>query len=122
MTKNFWQIQRGLNHIYNTTKFCGNCGKSKPILKTIDWTCFCGTVNKTKFCTNCGKTEQESEEARLKFEEEARIVEEERRKTEKEIRFEELRRKVGAKEAFDAYFRDLDIQIKQEKARRNKNS
>ena len=71
----------------NTTKFCGNCGKSKLIPKNASWTCSCGFVNTTKFCGNCGKTEQEAEEARLKSEEEARKkAEEARRRAEEEVR------------------------------------
>ncbi len=37
----------------NSSKFCSNCGKSKP--SNEGWQCECGTINKGKFCVECGK-------------------------------------------------------------------
>lgn len=35
-------------------KFCGECGKPRPV--SDDWTCTCGVANKgNKFCGECGK-------------------------------------------------------------------
>ena len=45
----------------NTANFCGNCGASKPVLRSTDWTCDCGTVNTTNFCINCGKKKGEKQ-------------------------------------------------------------
>ena len=73
-----------------------------------DWICSCGTVNNGNFCGNCGKSKPIPKTTNWTS------------SLKKEQQYEEARRKVGAKEAFDAYFRDLDIQIKQEKARRSK--
>ncbi|MBQ4095544.1 MAG: SPFH domain-containing protein [Oscillospiraceae bacterium] len=40
----------------NTSKFCMECGKSKPAPAPAadGWTCSCGAVNKGKFCMECG--------------------------------------------------------------------
>lgn len=40
----------------NTSKFCSNCGSTKP---ADGWTCTCGTVNKGKFCSDCGSKKPE---------------------------------------------------------------
>ncbi len=41
---------------YNTTSFCGSCGKAKPAPKpSASWTCACGACNTTPFCGSCGK-------------------------------------------------------------------
>lgn len=47
---NGWTCECGT---YNTTKFCGSCGKPKPVDNV--WACECGTKNTAKFCGNCGK-------------------------------------------------------------------
>jgi membrane protease subunit (stomatin/prohibitin family) len=43
----------------NTSKFCANCGKPKPV--EDGWQCECGTVNKGKFCAECGKAKPADE-------------------------------------------------------------
>ncbi|MER2107278.1 MAG: SPFH domain-containing protein [Solibacillus sp.] len=40
----------------NTSKFCSNCGGTKP---ADGWACTCGTVNKGKFCSDCGSKKPE---------------------------------------------------------------
>ncbi|MDR1699668.1 MAG: SPFH domain-containing protein [Lachnoclostridium sp.] len=44
-----WQCYCGTR---NTSKFCVECGKPKPV---NNWTCSCGVVNEGKFCKECGK-------------------------------------------------------------------
>jgi len=39
----------------NFGKFCGDCGKTKPIQeKKLSWQCNCGAVNTGNFCSECG--------------------------------------------------------------------
>lgn len=51
-----WQCECGA---MNTTKFCAECGKPKPVAPAAStngaWTCSCGATNTTKFCAECGK-------------------------------------------------------------------
>ncbi len=50
-----WKCECGT---INQGKFCGGCGKAKPIPMTENkensWKCECGTVNTGKFCVDCG--------------------------------------------------------------------
>lgn len=54
LKKGEWQCECGA---VNTTRFCGNCGREKP----LHWFCpNCGTENSGKFCVGCGTQVPES--------------------------------------------------------------
>jgi membrane protease subunit (stomatin/prohibitin family) len=44
--------------VQNTSKFCFECGSSKPA--EMGWTCSCGSVNRGKFCNECGTKKPEA--------------------------------------------------------------
>ena len=52
---NTWKCSCGA---VNTSKFCMECGASKP---ADGWVCSCGAVNKGKFCSECGAKKPASE-------------------------------------------------------------
>lgn len=50
-----WKCECGAT---NSGKFCGECGKPKPV---GEWKCECGTTNSGKFCSECGKPKPQGE-------------------------------------------------------------
>lgn len=48
---NTWKCECGET---NDGGFCGNCGKTKPVVGS--WVCECGEMNEGDFCESCGKS------------------------------------------------------------------
>jgi len=55
-----WTCSNCNTHNLDSAKFCGQCGRKKPVDNT--WTCGCGQENTGNFCSECGSRRPETQE------------------------------------------------------------